>query len=424
MTLRNQDLYTAMKAFCMALVRLVTEQVDQRENSINELTSSKIIEQARELPEYQRSIDELEAGAVISAHLQKKIAIAGFGYRPLKATDLLEELVQPISAGKRPVFDEHLFNHAYTVFEDGFYFPTVECEAIAPVQGWFLSGELQERSRNSPLLKISDDLEISQLSEEEERAVHLMELVRRYGPRWTDRLYAIRAKYQRTKVLMRNDEELSPEQERSAEDEFVRINDRIEAVLQTLRVFRQGRIRQGGIYHRVNSWLVSGIMRTVSKPLDDPLANLNPMYLLETEQDLNDLKEFWQTVQRAKAQGHGFLDVAMRRFAEGNERHRVEDRIIDLMIAAEALSQSSSSRTKGAVIAKYVAAHGVDADKNKVQEHMQETYRLRNSIVHDGDASRWLKRTGKQRGDLIFFVNTAEEYLREALKKTVMEVAK
>src|SRR5262245_54185769 len=186
MTLRNQDLYTAMKAFCMALVRLVTEQVDQRENSINEPTSSKIIEQARELPEYQRGIDELEADAVISAHLQKKIAIAGFGYRPLKATDLLEELVQPISAGKRPVFDEHFFDHAYTVFEDGFYLPTVECEAIAPVQGWFLSGELQEWSRNSPLLKFSDDLEISQLGEEEERAVHLMELVRRYGPRWTD----------------------------------------------------------------------------------------------------------------------------------------------------------------------------------------------------------------------------------------------
>jgi hypothetical protein len=48
---------------------------------------------------------------------------------------------------------------------------------------------------------------------------------------------------------------------------------------------------------------------------------------------------------------------------------------------------------------------------------MQDTYRLRNSIVHDGDPSRWLRRTGKQPVDVIVFVNTAEEYLREALKK-------
>jgi len=43
--------------------------------------------------------------------------------------------------------------------------------------------------------------------------------------------------------------------------------------------------------------------------------------------------------------------------------------------------------------------------------------------VHDGEASRWLKAYGKTASGFIFFVNTAEEYLREALK-TVMEVAK
>ena len=91
------------------------------------------------------------------------------------------------------------------------------------------------------------------------------------------------------------------------------------------------------------------------------------------------------------AKGHGFLNVAMRRFAEGNERHRVEDRIIDLMIAAEALSQCNASQAKGRPIAEYIATHVGDPDKNKVQKHLQDTYRLRNSIVHDGDALGWLK---------------------------------
>lgn len=416
---RNQDLYTAIKAFCVALVRLIIEPLDAREDSIKELTSSNLIERVRELPEYQRSIDALKADSVISAHLEKRIVIAGFGSRALTANNVLEAFTPPTVDGKRPVFDDHHFDLAYTVFEDSFYLPTVECEAIAPVQGWYLSDQLQKRPGNTPLIKFSGDLEISQLSVEEEKFVHSMELVRRYGPRWTDRLYAIRAKYQRAIVPIRNDEDISPELERTVQEEFVRINDRIEEVLQILRVFRHGSIRQGGIYHRVNSWLVGGITPIITKPLADPLVNLSPMYLLETEQDLDDLEDFWQTVQRAKAKGHGFLNVAIRRFAESNERHRVEDRVIDLMITGEALSQTSTSKTKGRPIAEYVASHVVAADKSKVQKHMQDTYRLRNSIVHDGDASKWLKRMGKQPEDLIPFVNIAEEYLREALKKVV-----
>lgn len=412
-----------MKTFCVAVVRLITGQVDQQEDSTNGLTSPNLIEDARQLPEYGRCTDKLKADSVVSSHFEKRIGIAGFGYTPVTANGLLDSLVKAISEGKRPVFDEHFFDQSHTEFEDTFYRETVTCEAVAPVQGWYLSDELQQRSGNTPLIRFSDELQIGQLSVEEEKAVHLMELVRRYGFRWTDRLYAIRATYQRAKVILRIDEEIAPDVEQAAEEEFVQINDRIEEVLETLRVFRKGSIRQGGIYHRVNSWVVSGIMRNIRKPLADPIANLNPMYVLETEQDLHELEGFWQSVQKAKAKGHRFLNVSMRRFAESNERHRLEDRLIDLMIAAEALAEASTSKSKGDVIAEYVATHVMETDKIKVRRVMQDTYRLRNSIVHDGDASRWLRGRGKQPGDVIVVVNTAEEYLREALKKTVMEAA-
>ena len=421
MTPRNQNLYTAMTTFCVALVRLIAEKDHHQEDVSNGLSSSQLMEEARHLPEYLRCIDRLNADSVISSHFGKRIGIAGFGSTPVTANGLLDALVTPILEGKRPVFDEDFFDRSYTEFEDTFYCQAVTCEAIAPVQGWFLSEELQQRSGNTPLIRFSDDLQIRQLSVEEEKAVHLMEFVRRYGFRWTDRLYAITATYQRAKLVLRIDEEIAPDVEHAAEEEFLQINDCIEEVLETLRVFRKGNIRQGGIYHRVNSWLVSGVMRNMRKPLADPIANLNPMYVLETQQDLNELEDFWQSVQKAKAKGHRFLNVAMRRFAESNERHRVEDRLIDLMIAAEALAQASSSKSKGDVMAEYVATHVVETDKNKVRTVMRDTYRLRNSIVHDGDASRWLSGTGKQPGDVIVVASTAEEYLREALKKTVME---
>lgn len=423
MTPRNQNLYTAMKTFCLAVVRLITERFNRQEDLTNGLTSPNVIESVRQLSEYGRCIDALNADFAISSHLEKKIGIAGFGHTPVTANGLLELLVRPISEGKRPVFDEHFFDQSYTEFEDTFYRDTVTCEAIAPVQGWYLSDQLQQQSVKTPLIRFSDELQIGQLSADEEKTVHLIELVRRYGFRWTDRMYAIRVTYQRPKVVLRIDEEIAPDVLQAVEEEFVRVNDRIEEMLETLRVFRKGSIRQGGIYHRVNSWLGSGIMRNTRKPLADPIANLNPMYILETQQDLHELERFWELVQKAKAKGHRFLNVAMRRFAESNERHHVEDRVIDLMIAAEALAQASTSKSKSDVIAEYVATHVVETDKIKVRRVMKDTYKLRNSIVHDGDASRWLRRTGRGPGDVIVAVTTAEEYLREALKKTVRESA-
>ena len=99
MTPRNQDLYTAMKRFCLA----ITEELDHQEDSINGPASSKLIEDARELPEYRRCIETLNADSVISSHFEKRIGIAGFGYTPVAAKGLLDALVIPVSEGKRPV---------------------------------------------------------------------------------------------------------------------------------------------------------------------------------------------------------------------------------------------------------------------------------------------------------------------------------
>jgi hypothetical protein len=159
-----------------------------------------------------------------------------------------------------------------------------------------------------------------------------------------------------------------------------------------------------------------------SKPLADPLVNALSLYTLDSGQDLGDLKTLWQTVQKAKAKGHRFLNVAMRRFSDSNDRHHVEDRVIDLMIAAEALSQASGSNNKSKVMATRIASHFPKTEQRKVEGDMCETYRLRNKIMHDGDASKWLKRQGMQMKDLILFVNTSEHHLRRALRKTMEEI--
>src|SRR5919205_4008363 len=127
MTSRNQKLYTAMKTFCLALVRLIADQADDQNDLKVGVTSSNLIEGAHELPEYQLCIDTLKDDSVISSHFEKRIGIAGFGYTLITPNALLDALVKLISEGKEPVFDEHLFDQIYTEFEDTFYCQTVEC---------------------------------------------------------------------------------------------------------------------------------------------------------------------------------------------------------------------------------------------------------------------------------------------------------
>jgi hypothetical protein len=74
MTPSNQKLYTAMKTFCLALVRLIADQVDHQKDLTIGLTSSNLIEGANELPEYDLCIDTLKGDSVISSHFEKGLA--------------------------------------------------------------------------------------------------------------------------------------------------------------------------------------------------------------------------------------------------------------------------------------------------------------------------------------------------------------
>jgi molybdate transport system substrate-binding protein len=319
MTPRNQDLYHAIKSFLLAFSRLIAERSETLSQvKVDEAEPSDAIEQVRQLPEYQKSIDQLQNDPVIAGHFGNFVgtAVTG-GYGGLTASDALERLIGPIPEGKRPVFDEQYFERGYQAFEDTFYNSSFECEAIAPIQGWFIDGALQEQSVDHPLVRFSDDLEISRLTEDEERQVHMLELVRRYGPRWTDRIYAIRAKYKLPKVNVKDQAEIPPEEQESAKTKVAEIDERIGEVLQALRIYKEGNIRQGGIAHRVNDWLVGGPMIIASRLLADPMANFFPLYTLDDAAQLDDLKLFWQSVQSVKAKGKRFINVAARRFCDG-----------------------------------------------------------------------------------------------------------
>jgi len=117
------------------------------------------------------------------------------------------------------------------------------------------------------------------------------------------------------------------------------------------------------------------------------------------------------------------LDLACRRFQRAYEEKDAEDRLIDLMIAFEALFLKGEKGvpSKGEVIA---VACSVLLGKNEerrqeIKRTLSEAYSIRNSIVHGSEYSRI---ESDSKGEVYVdtlpdLVSKVEDYLRESIKK-------
>ncbi|MCZ8021508.1 MAG: HEPN domain-containing protein [Cyclobacteriaceae bacterium] len=104
--------------------------------------------------------------------------------------------------------------------------------------------------------------------------------------------------------------------------------------------------------------------------------------------DLNQLKSLWPVFKNQYQSNLNFALVA-RRFFYSVVRVSVEDRLIDLMIALEALMVPERSGTKSDKLSdrlgKIISSQ---FDYETVSHHARKAYRQRNSIVHGGDISK------------------------------------
>lgn len=412
MSFKNTKLYDALRAHVTTVFHLVAERAgvppSSRAAPGEEAETSVHVSVAdlRALPEYGRCLDLIAGDPVVAVHLNRFVGTSVMGGAHFSAPQLLESIVPPGAYPRDLVFDDGIFKSLYEQFERVLYEDSFRCEAIAPLQGLFI---------DVPEIKFSDDLEISQLTVEEEKQLHVMEVVRRYGARWTDRLYAVRAKSTLPKVIVRDQSEIPEEEKARDEAKQSEARARVEELIHTLRVFKGGTLHYGGVIQVARSWPFGGAINISGKPLE-PVYGIYP---LNEPEDVSGLKKLWDEVQSTGVKNHKFLAVAMRRFSYGCERHRIEDKLIDLMIAAEAFTQAQGEKGKGKHIAEKVSSVAPRCDRMKVKTHMRKSYQLRNSIMHDGDVKARLTEYGLTAEDLPSFVSLTEQYLRDALRQTI-----
>src|SRR5207248_3885751 len=95
-----------------------------------------------------------------------------------------------------------------------------------------------------------------------------------------------------------------------------------------------------GVLHKTSKWSLGQ-----SRPCPGQFQPEIRFSMKVDSEWLQRFAEFWKTLQAAGVKKRKFLVTSIRRFSYAHERHRTEDKIIDLLIASEALLLSDSSYT-------------------------------------------------------------------------------
>jgi hypothetical protein len=212
-----------------------------------------------------------------------------------------------------------------------------------------------------------------------------------------------------------------PEDLRQAQLSHDAITAQLHDIVHALRVFKRGRVSIPGIITFSRQWPFSGT--TVGNPFD-PMTTRDNNYELSQE-DTTDFQSFWKAFKRSR--NVPFLDAATRRFGYAGERHRPEDRLVDLLICAESLFLSDAGAAQERTELRFRLAQRfaffTEIDGYKRIDRfrlMRNAYDARSAVVHGGDiAASSLSLPGEGRVSLLKFVDTVEDVLRAALHRSI-----
>ena len=418
-TYHNVVLYEAMKCYVAIagdlVARRVAQQVSQFQDDEDALFSTRLsmTDELQNLPEYQICLETLLSDSVITSQTEVLTGTnSGMRERSQSAEGLMTRVLELGTQEGHRDFDADYFESEYARFEEAYYCSEIVYEVIAPLPGITLARSL----------RLSDDLEITSIPVEElDRTARKMKR-RSSGHPFHDKVCIVRTECRLPKVV---GDDHQPNLEAREEDQRTQraVHDRIEQVVNALRLAGIENAYSSAIIHRPSKWAFDQdrFFRGCVQP--------DLFYVSDREdQWLDGFEQFWPSFQSAAAKKRSFLDVAIRRFGYAHERQRAEDRIIDLMISAEALFFSDYNKNNyiGEIryrlsmrAALFLASES--ESQRTVFRWMRDAYDLRSKLAHGGDVSgtKLPKRLDGTVVDIEEFVGTIQTYIRLALVRAI-----
>ena len=352
-------------------------------------------------PEYRAAVQAFRAHPIIGPRIGKVVGTA-FSRTIVQEEGLPDRLVYRFL--RRGSFDATEFDAGFEELVESLAFETAPWVVIAPLSGM---------AANATPIELEPGVEIVEMTDNEVIACLSTGLITGFGMTGfvsVGNRIAIRLSERWPAVVGDgNDDDL-----RSATDAYSRRVELVEAVVQVLRLLKDGEVSvPGTVAFSLRGFEGRGYSFGYSPA---PRHTEVERYRLEhTETD--ELVALWRDVGNPRVQSKRFLTTAIRRFGFAGERPRPEDRILDLMIAAEALFTPGTQTEVSHKVALHAAAFvsREDATVADVFKTMKQAYNARSAIAHGGEPEIGQLATGED-GTLDRLVALVAEHMREALK--------
>jgi Apea-like HEPN len=356
------------------------------------------------LPEAAAFRDELEKDPVASRWLGKMVQHGTWASRFGDVDDHLPGLVELI------IKKQCTFDQAYAQWEDN-----LRTDEERGVVLWFL-GFVRYEGRLP--IDLGGGLSLRQLTEEEMGR----------GLEWG----MVPAVMSRAAIVQDNElcvacEFTSPRQEYVGADTVLN-----EAMTQRQAHVEEGAARVRRLMSAIQLFRPGGARITGQLMIDagaqSPGARPGPRWFVQPvvleEDELSRVIALWHMLEGEEVEAAGSLQAALRRFGYAFERTSDEDRIVDLMIAAESWFVDTSTDLGFRLQVNAARFMAPARPPRQTQEFMKHAYNVRSKIVHGEPLPKkdLVTEAGQQVSEHEFAL-ALEGFVREALLKALRLVA-
>jgi len=239
------------------------------------------------------------------------------------------------------VFNDRLCDELYKKYEDFFFVPERDLNLIAPLHNFKSELEVIQLDKNLKIRKIHDK-EQKQLWLENFSMIPKFEI--------PSIKFVLEAQYQVKK---------------HRPDEMSDIKELFDRVISAMRLFKKGTFGYNRITTKIY-WAcpISKASMSSGKNYYEPFHG--DQYELSKD-EAEDLVKFWKMFEERDFKKYGFVELAIRRFNLAHVRKELEDKLIDLMIAFEALYLINTDQELGFKLATR-AAFILGKDKGKTEK--------------------------------------------------------
>jgi len=374
------------------------------------------LESLKQLPEYSHLLKVIESDILLSKQIGRNVGTAlMYGFVP--ADDVVRRLILTATEdGSTLVFSSDTFESQYRTLENACYSDTIPVTTVVPLYGL--------AAPNEPI-HLTTEAEIDALSDEETGRCLDANILPRVFPDTPfvsveANLKCLRIRAEMKKMVdMSGDDRAQYRPEARAFRE--KVHDRVDEVLRVLRIFKRGSVSPATFLHHSPHFFLHGRYAWTHSAVRPDVWPQERLQLSISE--ISEFTQFCKAAERAKTKK--FLDNALRRFGYAGDRHRADDKLVDLMISAESLflSDSGEPKERGEMRYRLAQRAAVFIDhptytRKQLQKYFRGAYDARSSIVH-GETPKDLHAPEGESLTLPQFTEATEQLMRAALKKAV-----